>query len=147
MKVSVKFLDLYLTLKGDKAGITALNFTPSDESDGLAQGELLKAVDQLKAYASGQKINFDVKRSPKGTVFQKKVWQALYEIPYGETRTYGQIAEAIDAPKASRAVGGACHNNPIAIIVACHRVVGVNGLTGYYGGLELKAKLLDFEKK
>jgi len=147
MKNSIQFLDFFLTVTGDEAGINALDFTQEDETDGLPQGELLKAVEQLKIYASGQKINFEVKCLPKGTEFQKKVWQALYAIPYGETRTYGEIAQAIHAPHASRAVGGACNRNPIAIIVACHRVVGVKGLTGYYGGLELKERLLNFEQK
>ncbi len=147
MKISVKLFDRYLTVEGNATAITAVNFTQNDQSEGTAQGELLSAVNQLKAYASGQKINFKLNCQPKGTPFQQKVWQALYAIPYGETRTYGQIAKAIDAPKASRAVGGACHNNPISIIVACHRVVGVKGLTGYFGGLDLKAKLLDLERK
>jgi methylated-DNA-[protein]-cysteine S-methyltransferase len=87
-----------------------------------------------------------MKRIPKGTEFQQKVWAALCEIPYGETRTYGEIAAAIGSPKAARAVGMACNRNPVWITIPCHRVVGSNGsLTGYAGGLEMKKFLLELE--
>ena len=148
MKHSVPFLNHYLTVTGDEYVITALDITESDESEGTPSGELLKAVTQLKTYASGEKIRFDLKLDPKGTPFQKKVWAAMREIPYGETRSYGDLARAIGSPKAFRAVGGACNRNPIAIVQPCHRVVGTNGsLTGFFGGLDLKEKLLQFEKR
>ena len=84
---------------------------------------------------------------PKGTEFQQKVWKALQEIPYGETRTYGEIAAAIGNPKAARAVGMANNKNPIGIIIPCHRVVGANGkLVGYAGGMEKKEFLLELER-
>ena len=105
------------------------------------------AAEQLAEYFSGKRQVFDLPLSPKGTPFQLAVWQALREIPYGETRSYGQIAAAIENPGASRAVGMACHRNPIWIMIPCHRVVGSNGsLTGYAGGLEMKGLLLDLEK-
>lgn len=82
----------------------------------------------------------------KGTEFQRKVWKALCDIPYGETRTYGQIAAAVGNVKACRAVGGACNRNPIMIVVPCHRVIGGNGkLVGFGGGLAMKEKLLGVE--
>lgn len=84
--------------------------------------------------------------APKGTAFQKAVWAEMNKIPYGKVRTYGQLAAALGKPKAARAVGGACHCNPIAIIQPCHRVVGANGsLTGYAYGLEIKEYLLELE--
>ena len=90
---------------------------------------------------------FDLPLDPIGTEFQKKVWQALKEIPFGETRSYGEIAKLIGNEKASRAVGMANNKNPIAIIIPCHRVIGANGkLVGYAGGLDLKEKLLKLEK-
>ena len=148
MKHSVPFLNHYLTVTGDEYVITALDITESDESEGTPSGELLKAVTQLKTYASGEKIRFDLKLDPKGTPFQKKVWAAMREIPYGETRSYGDLARAIGSPKAFRAVGGACNRNPIAIVVSCHRVIGADGtLTGYAGGLARKQALLALEQR
>lgn len=147
MKTSVKFLDLYLTVTGDEKAITTLDMTDNDESDGVPAGELKKAVDQLSRYAKGEKIAFTLTLDPKGTPFQKEVWAAMAKIPYGETRTYGQLAVEIGHPKAFRAVGGACNRNPIAIVQPCHRVIGSNGaLTGFFGGLDLKEKLLNFEQ-
>jgi len=102
---------------------------------------------QLLDYEKGDRRGFDIPLAPRGTPFQLKVWNALLNIPYGETRTYQEIAQAIGQPKAARAVGGACHRNPIGIIIPCHRVIGSNGkLTGYYGGLDLKQQLLTHEK-
>lgn len=148
MKTSVPFLDRYLTVTGDDLVITFLDITEKDESEGEPTGELLKAVKQLKAYALGEKINFDLNLDPKGTPFQKKVWAAMREIPYGETRSYADLARAVGSPKGFRAVGGACNRNPVAIVQPCHRVVGTNGaLTGFFGGLDLKEKLLQFEKR
>jgi methylated-DNA-[protein]-cysteine S-methyltransferase len=102
---------------------------------------------ELDAYFAGVLREFTVKLAPQGTGFQKKVWAALLTIPYGATRSYGQQAAAIGAPKASRAVGAANGRNPIAIIIPCHRVIGANGsLTGFGGGMERKRILLDLER-
>lgn len=107
---------------------------------------LLEARRQLEEYFAGIRAGFSLPLAPQGTDFQKAVWRQLEAIPYGETRTYGQIAAALGKPKASRAVGGANHNNPIAIVIPCHRVIGADGsLTGYAGGLDLKEKLLHLE--
>jgi methylated-DNA-[protein]-cysteine S-methyltransferase len=103
---------------------------------------------ELKEYFAGQRRTFDVPLAFAGTPFQQLVWSALREIPYGETMSYGELAERLGKPSASRAVGLANGKNPIGIIVPCHRVVGSNGsLTGYGGGLERKRYLLDFEQE
>ena len=103
---------------------------------------------QLNEYFCGKRKNFNVPINPKGTEFQKQVWNELLKIPYGQTVTYKQIAQKIEKPNASRAVGMVNHNNPIAIIVPCHRVVGSNNkLVGYAFGLEKKQFLLDLENK
>ena len=95
---------------------------------------LQEAEEQLNEYFAGARREFDLPLAPKGTPFQKAVWAEMCRIPYGETRTYGQLAAAIGRPSACRAVGGACHSNPIAILQPCHRVVGRSGrLTGYRG--------------
>ena len=107
---------------------------------------LLEAERQLKDYFSGKRKSFSVKLDFQGTEFQKKVWAALLTIPFGETRSYGQIAKQIQNPKAVRAVGAANGKNPISIIAPCHRVIGSTGkLTGFAGGLEAKARLLALE--
>lgn len=104
------------------------------------------AASQLQEYFMGKRRTFDFAISLKGTAFQKTVWQALLEIPYGEVRTYAQIAAAIGNPKAARAVGMACNQNPLWIVVPCHRVIGSNRkLTGYAGGLDMKRTLLELE--
>ena len=109
---------------------------------------LQKTAKQLEEYFAGKRKNFDVPLNPKGTEFMKKVWTALCGIPYGEVYSYKQIAVKIGNPKASRAVGMANHNNPIPIIIPCHRVVGSNGkLVGYALGLDKKDFLLELEKK
>ncbi|MGH3970782.1 MAG: methylated-DNA--[protein]-cysteine S-methyltransferase [Mycobacterium sp.] len=106
-----------------------------------------EAVDQLGEYFSGERTDFDLELSMAGTEFQRRVWRALTTIPYGETRSYGEIAGQIGAPGAARAVGLANGHNPIAIIVPCHRVIGASGsLTGYGGGLDRKRSLLELEK-
>ena len=105
------------------------------------------AADQLLEYLSGQRQRFEFPIHPEGTDFQKKVWHALQKIPYGQVRSYGQIAEAIGKSKAARAVGMACNRNPIWIVIPCHRVVGSGGtLTGYAGGIGIKAALLELEQ-
>jgi methylated-DNA-[protein]-cysteine S-methyltransferase len=106
------------------------------------------AVEQLDAYFAGERTQFDLDFELAGTDFQRRVWAALLTIPYGETRSYGQIAEQIGATSASRAVGLANGRNPISIIVPCHRVIGSNGsLTGYGGGIDRKRTLLDLEAR
>jgi methylated-DNA-[protein]-cysteine S-methyltransferase len=108
----------------------------------------LMAKKQLEQYFSGELIDFNLPLAPHGTPFRQQTWQALQKIPYGETRYYGQQAELMNNKKAVRAVGAANGANPIAIIIPCHRVIGKNGsLTGYAGGLERKAWLLNFEQK
>ncbi|MCA3014293.1 MAG: methylated-DNA--[protein]-cysteine S-methyltransferase [Myxococcaceae bacterium] len=102
--------------------------------------------DQLEAYFAGRLTRFEVSLAAKGTPFQRRVWDALLEVPYGATVTYGEVAARLGCPAAARAVGLANGRNPISIIVPCHRVVGRSGkLTGYAGGLELKRTLLDHE--
>ncbi|MGY0019694.1 methylated-DNA--[protein]-cysteine S-methyltransferase [Streptomyces sp. cg35] len=104
------------------------------------------AIDQLEAYFQKELKEFDLPLALHGTPFQRSVWQQLRRIPYGETRTYGELAEALGSPGASRAVGLANGKNPVGVIVPCHRVIGANGsLTGYGGGLDRKRRLLDFE--
>lgn len=105
------------------------------------------AVQQLEAYFAGHLRDFELRLEMAGTEFQRKVWDALRTIPYGETRTYAEIAGQIGSPTAFRAVGMANGHNPIAIIVPCHRVIGANGgLTGFGGGLERKSALLELER-
>jgi len=108
----------------------------------------LKIFDEFDAYFSGKSKEFDLRYRPAGTEFQKVIWRKLLEIPYGETRTYSEIAEIIGRPKAVRAVGSACGSNPIPFLIPCHRVIGKDGsLTGYAGGIENKKFLLEFEKR
>lgn len=128
---------------------TLLAVTTHRSYEGICQETPLvkEACRQLSEYLKGERKTFDLPLNPKGTDFQKCVWRALCDIPYGETRTYKQIAEAIGNPKAVRAVGMANNRNPITIIVPCHRVIGANGkLVGYGGGLEMKEFLLRLEK-
>lgn len=109
---------------------------------------LLEAERQLNDYFSGKRKSFSLKLDFRGTEFQKKVWAAMLTIPFGETRSYGQIAKQIKKPEAARAVGAANGRNPISIIAPCHRVIGSTGkLTGFAGGLEAKARLLALEGK
>lgn len=107
---------------------------------------LQEACRQLGEYFAGSRQAFDLPLAPAGTEFQKKAWRALLSIPYGQTRTYKDMAEAIGCPKGFRAVGLANNKNPIAILVPCHRVIGANGkLVGYAGGVHLKKFLLELE--
>ena len=135
-----------LTLLEENHALIAVSFGRQPVA-ALEQTPLLMQTEkQLKEYFKGQRNVFDLPLQMKGTQFQQEVWQALHEIPYGETRTYSDIAVAIGRPKATRAVGMANHCNPLAIIVPCHRVIGKNGsLTGYAGGLEKKQALLALE--
>jgi O-6-methylguanine DNA methyltransferase len=103
---------------------------------------------QMDRYLAGQKVAFKVPLDLEGTPFQLQVWEALKAIPYGETRSYGEIARAVHRPRAGRAVGQANHNNPVPIVVPCHRVIGSRGdLVGYGSGLPIKEKLLNLERK
>lgn len=114
----------------------------------ICETELIKnAAKQLEEYLNGSRKIFDLPLNPQGTEFQRKVWNALCDIPFGETRSYKQVAVTIGNPKASRAIGMANNKNPIMIIIPCHRVIGSNGkLVGYAGGLDIKDKLLSIEK-
>ena len=106
-----------------------------------------EAADQLAAYFKGELKAFNLAIEPQGTRFQEQVWEELVKIPYGETISYGQLAERVGNPKAARAVGMANKKNPIPIIIPCHRVIGKNGrLTGFGGGLDIKARLLELEQ-
>jgi methylated-DNA-[protein]-cysteine S-methyltransferase len=106
------------------------------------------AVEQLEAYFAGERTDFDLELGLAGSEFQRRVWHALLTIPYGETRSYGQVAKQIGANGSARAVGLANGRNPIAIIVPCHRVIGATGsLTGYGGGLDRKRSLLELERR
>ena len=135
----------------DKGKIIRLNSHPDQlpPQEELNATPLLKeAFRQLDEYLDGKRQGFDLPLAPQGTPFQQKVWQALQTIPYGETRSYKQIAEQIGNPLGCRAVGMANNKNPIGIIIPCHRVIGANGkLVGYAGGLDLKTQLLNLEKK
>jgi methylated-DNA-[protein]-cysteine S-methyltransferase len=144
-----------LTLVADDRGLAAILWE-NDRPDRVRLGTLEENADhpvlveterQLGEYFAGERRAFDVPLSFAGTDFQKRVWAALLAIPFGETRSYGEIADQLGAPGASRAVGAANGRNPISIIAPCHRVVGSNGkLTGFAGGLEAKAFLLDLER-
>jgi methylated-DNA-[protein]-cysteine S-methyltransferase len=108
---------------------------------------LVETERQLTEYFSGERKSFTLKLDPVGTDFQRRVWKVLSLIPYGQTRSYGEIAKQIGNPQASRAVGGANGRNPISIVIPCHRVIGATGdLTGFGGGLKIKAQLLELEK-
>lgn len=140
-----------LLLEENGQGITQVGFltdTMNIESD-IEETPLLKeARKQLDEYFSGTRTLFQLPLCPVGTSFQKAVWKALENIPYGETRSYKEIAEAVGSPKACRAVGMANNKNPISILIPCHRVIGADGkLVGYGGGLHIKVKLLELEKK
>jgi methylated-DNA-[protein]-cysteine S-methyltransferase len=141
-----------LTLVAEDGVLCGLYMTdqrhrPPEETFGERDDTLFaETEEQLKAYFSGELKEFTVELHLHGTPFQRTVWDQLRRIPYGETRTYGELAEALGNPSASRAVGLANGKNPIGIIVPCHRVVGADGsLTGYGGGLHRKQRLLDFE--
>ena len=134
-----------LWLDRDGSGLSSVSFDgPSAAGSGDALLEEAEA--QLLAYFAGELTRFDLPLSPHGTEFQRRVWDAVAEVPYGTTTTYSAIASALGRPSACRAVGAANGRNPLAIVVPCHRVVGASGaLTGYGGGLERKRGLLDLE--
>jgi methylated-DNA-[protein]-cysteine S-methyltransferase len=142
-----------LLLTSDGTALTGLYMEPSrkvQSTDGWVEdgtaAPLATAVRQLSEYFAGTRRTFDLPLRLQGTDFQKRVWQELTEIPYGQTWSYGELAKRIDNPSASRAVGLANGRNPISILVPCHRVIGADGsLTGYGGGLDRKRWLLAHE--
>jgi methylated-DNA-[protein]-cysteine S-methyltransferase len=142
-----------LTLAGQGQALTNLRmvdqtYEPSRTGWSPNPHAFNDAVDQLNAYFAGELTTFELELDLRGSAFQRRVWQALLTIPFGETRSYGGIAEQIGAPGAARAVGLANGHNPIAIVVPCHRVIGASGsLTGYGGGLDRKRSLLALERR
>jgi methylated-DNA-[protein]-cysteine S-methyltransferase len=142
-----------LTLVGQDGVLTGLymdeqRHRPAEQTFGHVDAEPFRdVIEQLAAYFAGDLKTFDLPLGLHGTPFQRTVWAALREIPYGETVSYGELANHIGRPGAARAVGLANGKNPIGIVVPCHRVVGVGGdLTGYGGGIERKQHLLTFER-
>jgi methylated-DNA-[protein]-cysteine S-methyltransferase len=133
-----------VTLSETDGQLTHLQFCYSTNAD--VSPVLEQARHQLAEYFSGTRRTFSLPLHPKGTPFQQTVWQALQQIPYGETRSYGEVAQMIGNPNACRAVGLANNRNPLAIFIPCHRVIGTDGrLTGYAGGLHVKRLLLSLE--
>jgi methylated-DNA-[protein]-cysteine S-methyltransferase len=133
-----------LTLVERDGALAQLSF--GAHGDAQATPLLQRAVAQLNEYFAGSRRSFDLPLAPSGTEFQLACWRALAEIPYGETRSYGEQARHIGRPDRARAVGAANGANPIAIILPCHRVIGADGsLVGFGGGLETKRRLLDLE--
>ena len=140
-----------MTAAAEGSALTQLHFGAEGETvEGTpSEAALLERLQtQLEEYAAGRRRAFDLPLNPAGTPFQRQVWRALLDIPYGETRTYGALAAAIGTPGAARAVGAACGRNPLVVLIPCHRVVGADGsLTGYSaeGGVERKRALLELE--
>jgi methylated-DNA-[protein]-cysteine S-methyltransferase len=143
------FNKIVIGIAADENSIVGLDFGRA-VPDGFTRAEtplIQKAAEQIEEYFAGKRKKFSLPIVMRGTEFQMDVWRALQSIPYGETRSYKDIAAQIGRPKAVRAVGMANHRNPISIIVPCHRVIGHNGsLTGYGGGLPLKQYLLELEQ-
>jgi len=138
---------LSLSIETGPAGVRRIEFT-SRGGHSHSSTMMRETLRQLRAYFAGELRTFDVPLEMIGTEFQRRVWQALRKIPYGETRSYSQLASRIGAPRAVRAVGAANGRNPIPIIVPCHRVIGASGhLVGFGGGLEWKRFLLDLEAR
>ncbi|PWB35972.1 cysteine methyltransferase [Pseudomonas sp. SDI] len=140
-----------LLLAGDEQGLHLLHMDSAQPWE-LAQGwypaahQLDAVARQLDEYFAGRRERFEVRLAPRGTAFQREVWWALQQIPYGTTTSYARLAQSIGRPRAIRAVGTANGANPVAVIVPCHRVIGSDGsLTGFAGGLERKQQLLQLE--
>ncbi len=139
---------LRLSIVLNKGAVSVISFHESGSGNVQTTDGVSRIGAQLDEYFSGARKEFEAVLKPSGTEFQKLVWDAIREIPYGETRTYREIAEKIGKPRAYRAVGRAASKNPIAIIIPCHRVVGSDGsLTGYAGGADLKNHLLELERR
>jgi methylated-DNA-[protein]-cysteine S-methyltransferase len=144
-----------LLIAGDAESIHRIDFPKNGRASKpepgwteSSKGPVAQAIRQLKEYFAGKRVDFDLPLAPEGTEFQRTVWQRLQEIPYGETISYGELAKRVGNPKASRAVGAANGQNPIPIVIPCHRVIGANGkLTGFGGGLPTKEALLALEAK
>jgi methylated-DNA-[protein]-cysteine S-methyltransferase len=136
-----------LVLEGDDDRLTRLGFGAPGSPQGDA-ASLATAAIQLEQYFAGERTEFELDLEPDGTPFERRVWDAVRAIPYGETASYADIARRIGHPSACRAVGRANGRNPLAVIVPCHRVVGSDGsLTGYAGGIDAKRTLLDLERR
>lgn len=135
-----------MELQGNGNAVTALRFA-EEPGKGHAPAYLRAAAEQIAEYFAGTRRELNFPIEPKGTPFQRQVWAAIQAIPYGETATYGQIADRMGKRKAARAVGAAAGKNPCLLAVPCHRVVGVKGLTGFAAGLERKAFLLRLEQR
>lgn len=136
----------WLQITATQQAVCSVLFTES-RSQHRANAITRQASEQLEAYFAGERKHFNLPLSPQGTDFQNAVWRALQRVEYGQTRHYGYIAECLGKPKAVRAVGAANGRNPISIIIPCHRIIGANGtLTGYAGGLQRKAWLLNWEQ-
>jgi len=144
-----QFGPIEIRYKEDKVTYIKKDITEKSENETECPCKLTdEVIKQFEEYFQGKRKMFDFKYDLQGTDFQKKVWHALEQIPYGETRSYKDIATAIGNAKASRAVGMANNRNPITIAVPCHRVIGSSGkLVGYAGGLEMKEKVLELESK
>ncbi len=144
---SYKALHGYLNIGYEDGCITGVKFSDAPYPCSIPSPLSDLAARQLQEYLEGCRTAFTVPFEAKGTPFQLSVWEALRQIPYGQTRTYGQIAAAIGKPGACRAVGMACNKNPIWFLIPCHRVIGADRkLTGYAGGLDLKQHLLALEQ-
>jgi methylated-DNA-[protein]-cysteine S-methyltransferase len=140
-----------IVLTGDRDGLTGVYMgSPPRGIDArwrIDAAEFQAAAEQLTAYFAGELREFTVPLRPEGTPFQLAVWEQLRAIPYGQTRSYGELAQRLGSPGASRAVGAANGSNPLSIVVPCHRVIGANGkLTGFGGGLPRKQWLLSMEQ-
>jgi methylated-DNA-[protein]-cysteine S-methyltransferase len=139
-----------LLLSGDETALRGLRMPPHRPAPGSRRSDATFAAvrDQLHAYFAGGREAFDLPLEMEGTTFQRRVWAALREIPFGATCSYGELAARIDRPGAARAVGLANGRNPIAVVVPCHRVIGADGsLTGFGGGLDRKRVLLEHEAR
>lgn len=139
-----------ISVAADKDSITAVKFTDVLENSGQRRSSSLTdlAAQQLEEFFSGRRKSFDLPINPGGTPFQQRVWKALGQIDYGHTKSYKQVAQMVDNPNASRAVGMANNKNPVLVIIPCHRVVGAKGeLVGYAASLEIKKQLLELEQK
>jgi methylated-DNA-[protein]-cysteine S-methyltransferase len=137
-----------MVLTGDGSALTGLDFVDSvgEPSGQRDDGAFADATAQLRAYFGGDLTEFELDLAPRGTPFQQRVWSALRAIPYGTTTTYGTLASGLGDTRATRAVGAANGQNPISIIIPCHRVIGADGsLTGYGGGMQRKQWLLALE--
>ena len=136
-----------LRLEFSGGALTALRLTAETPENAGAEHspEARLALRELEEYFAGIRREFSIPLAPRGTMFQQRVWAALRSIPYGEVRTYGEVAAMIGRPQAMRAVGGACHANPCLIITPCHRVVAAHGTGGFGSGLENKRRLLALE--